>query len=102
MATWPPEWSGDLGGVQRGRSSVARGLGASQSSGPLIEKLIRPEGWLGGGAFSARRIEHTSGTEARLTRNGGGRGGSKWSCHKMKNYVSIFKNKLTVIDYQRI
>jgi len=69
-ATWP-ECSG--GGV-RSRG----GLGASQSSGPLIEKFYLPEGWLGGGSFPARRNEHTSGTEGRLTRNGGGKGSARW------------------------
>src|ERR1019366_4151367 len=70
--TWLPEWSGNLGGVQRWRSSVASGV-LGQAS---LFCLRRKASWLkvgrGAGCNLARRNEHTSRTEARLTRNGGG------------------------------
>jgi hypothetical protein len=61
--TWLPEWSGNLGGVQRWRSSVARVLGASQSFG-LRRQASWLKVWRGGGCnFSA--------TERAHKRNGG-------------------------------
>ena len=63
--TWLPERSGNLGGVQRWRSSVAWDvLGQASLPGHLNEKYSCPEVWRGGGCnFSA--------TERAHKRNGG-------------------------------
>jgi len=56
--TWLPEWSGNLGGVQWWRSSVARVLGASQSFG-LRRQASWLKVWRGGGCnFSATERAH--------------------------------------------
>ena len=69
--TWLPEWSGILGGVQR-CAVRSRGVSwASQSFG-LRRQASWLKVWHGGGCLSARRNEHTSETEAGLTRNIGG------------------------------
>jgi hypothetical protein len=62
--TWLPEWSGNLGGVQRWHSSFAwGGSGASQSFG-LRRQASWLKVWRGGGCnFSA--------TERAHKRNGG-------------------------------
>ncbi len=61
-----------MDGVERLRSSVAWGVFGQAS---LSAYGVTPVGGKSGvvvGAISARRNEHTSGTEARLTRNAGG------------------------------
>jgi hypothetical protein len=67
--TWLPEWSGNLGGVQRWRSSVARASWGKPvfrltASSQLAESLAR-------GRVQIQRDGTSTQTEARLTRNGG-------------------------------
>jgi hypothetical protein len=53
--TWLPEWSGNLGGEQRWRSPVARGVLGQTSLPAITINSSWPEVWLGGGCLLTRR-----------------------------------------------
>ena len=74
--TWLPEWSGKLGGVER-CAVRSRGEFWGKPVFRLTGLSVGRKFGAGAGEMSARRNEHTGGTEARLTRNGGSQAWSR-------------------------
>src|ERR1035437_343222 len=75
--TWLPEWSGNLAGVQR-CAVRSRGVSWSKPVFWLTVPVRWPKVWRGGRVDFDATERAQSGTEARLTRNAGGEGWSRF------------------------